>query len=77
VTTMVVPEMARQFGKRKLAKARKAKGWSEMRLADEIGSSLSSVKNWEAGTNEPSLPLFLRLCDVLGVQERDLIDVVQ
>lgn len=75
-STLVVPEMARQFSARKLQRARKAKGWSEMRLADELDVSLTTVKNWEGKANEPSLPLFLKLCDVLGVEERDLVDTV-
>lgn len=71
-----VTEMARQFSRRKLQKKRKSLGWTETKLAGELGVTAQTIKNWEAGENEPSLPLFLRLCDVLKVEERELVDVI-
>lgn len=56
---------ASDLGKR-IATARKLKGWTQEQLADALGMTKGSVRNWETGGIEPrdALP---RLEVVLGV----------
>lgn len=66
----------RKFSPRKLVALRSTKGWSPVRLADEMGVHPNTVKNWEEGSNDPTLDAFLKLVDVLGCMEAELVDRV-
>jgi putative transcriptional regulator len=63
----------------KIRQCRELKGWTQERLAREIGVSLNTVQRWESGKNQPS-PLALEklqrlLDDVLdGDQLRMLLE---
>jgi len=41
-------------GQEKLKEIRKRKGWSQERLARELGVSFQTVHRWETGKFEPS-----------------------
>jgi putative transcriptional regulator len=63
----------------KIRQCRELKGWTQERLARDLGVSLNTVQRWESGKNQPS-PLALEklqkiLDDVLdGYQLRMLIE---
>lgn len=45
-----------------LKRARKAKGYTQQELADELDSTLISVRNWEQGIVEPKMSTLHKLC---------------
>ena len=47
-------------------------GWSQQRLADELGVSRQTVISLEKGRYDPSLPLAFRLAAVFGRRIEDL-----
>ena len=47
-----------------LTARRKERGWSQQRLADELGVSRQTVISIERGRFDPSLPLAFRLAKV-------------
>lgn len=49
-----------------LVKAREARGWTQKRLASELGMTDVAVSRWESGDRDPSTDTLLRLADVLG-----------
>ncbi|WP_026372770.1 helix-turn-helix transcriptional regulator [Agrococcus lahaulensis] len=52
---------------------RRAKlGWSQQRLADELGVSRQTVISIEKGRFDPSLPVAFRLAAVFGCTIEDL-----
>lgn len=53
---------------------RKAKGWSQQRLADELGVSRQTVISIERGRFDPSLSLAFRLAAVFESRIEDLFD---
>lgn len=60
------------FDRAALAEARHEKGWSQSRLADEAGVSLSAVKKWELGLRKPEEAVAARLASALGVEPGSL-----
>jgi transcriptional regulator with XRE-family HTH domain len=60
------------FDREAMARARNEKGWSQSRLADEAGVSLSTVKKWELGLRKPDESVAGRLAFALGVQPGSL-----
>lgn len=59
----------RELGAR-LAALRLARNLTQARLAQEAGVSKRTVERLEAGTVGTQLSAFLRICRVLGLQER-------
>lgn len=51
--------------KTKVRQLRVIKGWTQPRLASEIGKTLGYVKSIEAGRCTPSLPMARKIADVL------------
>ena len=51
------------------------KGWSQGKLADVSGVSLSSISAYERGENDPSMEFLQMLSDALGVPRGMLLDV--
>ncbi|SOC57672.1 helix-turn-helix transcriptional regulator [Ornithinimicrobium cerasi] len=49
-----------------LRSLREARGWSQGRLAEELGVSRQTINAIETGRFDPSLPLALRLALVFG-----------
>ena len=45
--------------------ARKAKGWSQAKLGEEIGKSVQAVSEYEAGLNDIPFSIMKRLAYVL------------
>ncbi|MFB2572503.1 helix-turn-helix transcriptional regulator [Micrococcus sp. IITD107] len=55
-----------------LKEARERAGWSQQRLADELGVSRQTVISIEKGRYDPSLPLAFRLASAFGCRIEDL-----
>lgn len=51
---------------------RKARGWSQQRLADELGVSRQTIISIERGRFDPSLPLAFRLASTFECAIEDL-----
>ncbi|MFT3944459.1 MAG: helix-turn-helix transcriptional regulator [Ancrocorticia sp.] len=50
----------------RLPDLRASKGWSQQRLADELGVSRQTVISIEKGRFDPSLPLVFRIARTFG-----------
>lgn len=59
--------------KQTLRQAREAKGLSVLELAVYSGTSVMSIYGWENGTRRPRPAKLKALCEVLDVDEADLI----
>jgi transcriptional regulator with XRE-family HTH domain len=55
----------------RLRHARSLKGWSQAKLAEEVGTSFEMVSRWERGVTIPTLYFRAHLCDVLGMTAQD------
>lgn len=55
-----------------LAERRQARGWSQQRLAEELGVSRQTILSIEKGRFDPSLPLAFRLAAVFGCHIEEL-----
>lgn len=66
VKTKSRPRHLRALGKA-IVKLRKAQGISREDFANKIGLSYSNAANIETGQNWPSMPVFIKICEVLGV----------
>jgi putative transcriptional regulator len=55
-----------------LPERRQELGWSQQRLADELGVSRQTVISIEKGRFDPSLPVAFRLAAVFGCTIEDL-----
>lgn len=47
---------------------RKKQGWSQYRLAKEIGVAQSFVNEIESGKKSPSIEVFFKICDALDIK---------
>ncbi|EAD1840413.1 XRE family transcriptional regulator, partial [Listeria monocytogenes] len=54
------------FSKR-LSELRKKKGFSQYKLADELGFSRGQVANYEQGTREPDYQTLLKIAEFFNV----------
>lgn len=61
-----------EFGKY-LATLRKAKGWTQEKLAEQIHVSNKTISKWETGVGLPDIRMLEPLADVLGVTVLELI----
>ena len=59
----------------RLVEARKAKGWSQHDLANELGTHQQTVAFWETDRNSPRCEMLPRIADVLGVTTDFLLGV--
>ena len=57
----------------KIAAARKAKGWSQEALGEEIGVSVQAVSKWENNLSRPDTDRLVKLCDLLEISLYDLL----
>jgi putative transcriptional regulator len=55
-----------------LAERRQVRGWSQGRLAEELGVSRQTVISLEKGRFDPSLPLAFRIAAVFGCRIEDV-----
>jgi transcriptional regulator with XRE-family HTH domain len=62
------------FGRR-LAAARRAKGWSQAQLADRLSTSQKTVDYYERRAQNPSLDLITRVAGALEVSVAELMGV--
>ncbi|RAX49056.1 transcriptional regulator [Arthrobacter sp. AQ5-05] len=60
--------------KNSLPERRQERGWSQQRLADELGVSRQTVISIERGRFDPSLPLAFRLAGVFACRIDELFD---
>lgn len=59
---------------RVLEKARKEKGLSQEYVARQLGVSRATVDNWEKGITKPTLPMAVKLAEILGVPLQTLAE---
>ena len=55
-----------------LAERRAERGWSQGRLAEELGVSRQTVISLEKGRFDPSLPLAFRIAETFGCRIEDV-----
>lgn len=55
-----------------LPERRQTRGWSQQRLAEELGVSRQTILSIEKGRFDPSLPLAFRLAAVFGCRIEEL-----
>ncbi len=55
-----------------LRRRRESRGWSQGRLADEVGVSRQTINAIENGRFDPSLPLAIRLAQLFGTTVEEL-----
>lgn len=60
-----------------LPERRKVRGWSQQRLADELGVSRQTIVSIETGRFDPSLPLAFRLAQVFDCTIEELFSFVE
>jgi len=56
----------------RLRHARSLKGWSQAKLAEEVGTSFEMVSRWERGVTIPTLYFRAQLCEALGMTAEEL-----
>lgn len=56
---------------------REARGWSQGRLAEEVGVSRQTINAIETGRFDPSLPLAMRLARVFGHTVEEVFALVE
>ena len=56
----------------RLRHARSLKGWSQAKLAEEVGTSFEMVSRWERGVTIPTLYFRAQLCTALEMTAEEL-----
>lgn len=51
----------------KILNMRKARGWSQEELADQVGVTRQAVSRWEANSAKPDADKIVDICDLFGV----------
>ena len=46
---------------------RQAKGWTQLKLANEVGVTPSTIYNWETGRSEPKVTQLREVARIFGV----------
>lgn len=59
----------------RLRRLRKAKGFTQVELAEAIGSSQRMVTYYETRDGVPAAPILLKLAEVLGVEPDELLGI--
>lgn len=59
------------IGKR-IEGARKSKGWSQTRLAEQVGAAQTTISSWERGRTEPTREDVQRIADALDLNAAEL-----
>lgn len=57
-----------------LTKLRKAKGITQVQLAQEFNFSDKTISKWESGESLPNIDTLHKLCDFYGITLNDLVD---
>lgn len=58
----------------KIHEARKAKGWTQERLAEELGVSQSTITDWERGRTFPRYKNMFYLSKILGIKIKEEVE---
>ena len=56
----------------RLRHARSLRGWSQAKLAEEVGTSFEMVSRWVRGVTIPTLYFRAQLCAALGMTAEEL-----
>lgn len=56
-----------------IADLRKERGWTQSKLAENIGVSDKTVSKWECGKGLPEISVLMPLCDVLEINVNELL----
>lgn len=56
----------------RIAKARKAAGWSQARLADAVAQAQTTISSWERGRTEPGREDVQRVAEALSIATAEL-----
>ncbi|PWL97085.1 MAG: hypothetical protein DBY09_06530 [Selenomonadales bacterium] len=59
----------------RIRKFREQRGLSQKEFAQLIGMSNARVSNWEQGLNRPDVDILSSICNVLGVEPNELLDI--
>jgi transcriptional regulator with XRE-family HTH domain len=51
---------------------REGRGWTQLKLANELGITPSTIYKWEAGRNEPGAMQLRAVARVFGVSSDDI-----
>ena len=54
-----------------IRKARKARGWTQAKAAEEIGVDVRAYQYWEQGEHMPELPNFFKLVNLFDLDAND------
>ena len=57
-----------------IAECRKAKGMTQMQLAESLGITDRAVSKWETGKTMPDSSIMLELCGLLEITVNDLLN---
>lgn len=57
-----------------LKRIRKARGFTQQQLANELGIHIKSYQRYECGTRRPNIYILLKIADILGVKASELLD---
>ncbi|HEY7415208.1 MAG TPA: helix-turn-helix transcriptional regulator, partial [Ktedonobacteraceae bacterium] len=63
--------MQRDF-QQHLKRERQMRGWSQARIAEEMGTTPNTISAWERGVSLPSPYFRAKLCELLGKSAIDL-----
>ena len=66
--------MKKMIGSR-ILEMRKKLGWSQSRLANELGVSVKTIKNWESEVSDPSVKNIIELSQVFCVTADYLLGI--
>ncbi len=61
----------------RVAELRKKAGLTQAQLAVFIGVTTNTIQNWEKDSGLDQLEKYLKLCEVLGCELKDLIKYIQ
>lgn len=59
---------------RALERARRGKGFSQEYIARQLNVSRGTIDNWEKGATKPTLPMAVKLAELLDIPLQQLID---
>lgn len=60
--------------RKNIKELRTHKGWSQLKLAEELNVSDDTVSKWETGKNMPSVEDVMRLSDIFSISIDDLLN---
>ena len=61
----------------KLREYRKAKRWSQCKLAKEYGCTRNTIINWENGVRTPRVDALVRLAKILDSSAADIVREIE